>query len=255
MEPAALALREQMRREQAECPDQIGAAMGAAARSPNAMVRAEALELLPPRAGENPEWRQFVAEALAADEPVVRDAAAMAVARLGLRGELPRLSAMLGDADSLVRSSAVDALAELGADEAVPRIQAALLSDPDWLVRGSAARALAALCGPPIAPVLEKRLAQDRHRWVRAQIALALYAVGRHDVFPLVLKNLCSSDVSVRSITANNIQMVVDHSNRAVVASALAAAIARGVRAGWENLGDLEDALECVKRFCPPRFD
>lgn len=255
MEPADLALRDEMRRQQAAHPEQLGDAMTAALRSPNAMVRTEALELLPPLACDDPVWLWFVTDALVDEKPVVRDAAAMAVARLGLRTEIPRLLAMLDDEDDLVRSSAVDALADLDACDAAPRIQEALSSDPDWLVRGAAARALAQLSGPAIAPVLDERLTQDRNRWVRAQIALALYSVGCHDVLPLVLRKLRSRDVLVRSIIANNIHVVADHSNCDVVAKALSSAIARVARAGWDGLGDLQAALDFVKHLCPPILD
>ncbi len=107
--------------------------------------------------------------------------------------------ALLNDADSLVRRSAVDTLGQMGAREAVPRLLG-LLKDPDKLVRGSASRALLALGAKEQTVVTCLALLADGNREVRLGAAAGLRELGDLQTIEALMPLLSNADPEIQAL-------------------------------------------------------
>ncbi|BCU12688.1 HEAT repeat domain-containing protein [Microcystis aeruginosa] len=106
----------------------------------------------------------------------------------------------LKDSDWGVRSSAAEALAEIGSETAIPGLLKAL-EDSDWPVRRRAALALGKIGSETAIPGLLKAL-EDSNVFVRSDAAEALGNIGSETAIAELLKALEHSNKDVRSHAA-----------------------------------------------------
>ena len=135
-------------------------------------------------------------QTLSDSSPIVRSAAAGALAQIGAKAAtaVPALAKSLSDSSPQVRDLAAIALRNMGpvAAPAIPELSQAL-SDPVDFVRAPAADALGAI-GPAArsaVPVLSQRLVEKREEgFVLTSIASALGDIGSPDALPALKKVL-----------------------------------------------------------------
>ena len=110
----------------------------------------------------------------------VREAAANAFGKLGLKEATEALIGALDDEAENVRWFAIESLLKLGALQAVPRLCELLERDQSAGVRERAASALGEFGQPAAVPTLRKALS-DKNERVRAKAASALQALADED--------------------------------------------------------------------------
>jgi len=121
----------------------------------------------------------------------VRDATAIALAKMGLDEFIPPFLEAFKDQDENVRAAAVRALAEIGRGAAVDALGDAA-SDSSVVVREEAMRALAKFSSPETVSLLAKGL-KDADRRVQAQALAGLAHIPDSDTAPLLRQALKGS--------------------------------------------------------------
>jgi len=121
-----------------------------------------------------------VAALLKNPHPQVREAAAIALGKIGTKDAQAALLEALADKEENVRWFAVESLRKLGATEAVPRLVGLLENDASPRVREITASALGDLGQPAAVPALRAAL-RDKNDRVRDRAAAALKALARED--------------------------------------------------------------------------
>ncbi len=121
----------------------------------------------------------------------VRDATAIALAKMGLDEFIPPFLEAFKDEDENVRAAAVRALAEIGRGAAIDALGDAA-SDPSVVVREEAMRALARFSSPETVSLLAKG-AKDPDRRVQAQALSGLAHIPDGDTAPLLREMLKGS--------------------------------------------------------------
>lgn len=119
-----------------------------------------------------------------------RERALQALWALG--GKEARLAARAGlsDPSECVRSTAAEALADVGLKRDLGPLRHAAVEDPVWIVRASAASALAGLGGRRSAPLLRRLVAGDQHPAVRRYAAVGLADIGDVESVPVLRERL-----------------------------------------------------------------
>ncbi|HSO23586.1 MAG TPA: peptidylprolyl isomerase [Chondromyces sp.] len=128
---------------------------------------------------EGSPWHEAAARFAAGDNPYLRRAAAYSLSRSGAPEARPSLRRLAGDAEPVIRATAVNGLArgELSDDDVT--VLAAALADPDWRVRAAACAALAAH-DTVVLPAAAVRAAGEALASPHPQLAAAaLQAAGR----------------------------------------------------------------------------
>jgi HEAT repeat protein len=121
----------------------------------------------------------------------VRDATAIALAKMGLDEFIPPFLQAFKDQDENVRAAAVRALAEIGRGAALEALGDAA-ADPSVVVREEAMRALAKFSSPESVSLLAKG-AKDADRRVQAQALSGLAQIPDGDTAPLLREALKGS--------------------------------------------------------------
>lgn len=147
----------------------------AACASPNAVVRAHALEALQELA--IPDAPALILAAVRDRESVVRFAAAAAAGEMRLAEAREPLLTLVNDNDANVRVAAIFALHRLG-DSRFSRTLEQTLVDPDAGVRANTAMLLGRLGEKSAVRVLVPRLRAESEVRVKLQIAEALWMLG-----------------------------------------------------------------------------
>jgi HEAT repeat protein len=145
--------------------------------------------------GRDPRVIDQLRAALADPSAGVRRLSADLLGRLGAREAVEPLTGVLDDPDPSVRSAAISALAKLAPLAPDDRGRAAVakaVGDADAVVRASAVRALAALDSPAVERDAE-RLAADPSPAVRAELAVALVEAGQEERPHAILGSLLES--------------------------------------------------------------
>lgn len=126
------------------------------------------------------------------------------------------------DKSFLVRIEAMESLAYLGDESALPAI-ANLLSYKNPLVRAYAARSIAALRGGrAYAQRLKNMLSLEKQESARAGLLEALFLLGEHETFTSLLGLLSSTDYRVRCAIANTLaEIPLDKNQRKAATLAL----------------------------------
>jgi HEAT repeat protein len=106
--------------------------------------------------------------------PQLKASMIMAVGRFKLPDDVQTLSEYINDADSRVRANTVEALANIGGEQA-NRYIIAMMGDDDNRVKANVVKALKGLGGPNLL-VLLRKMAEDERVWMRAS---AVYAFGK----------------------------------------------------------------------------
>lgn len=149
------------------------------------------------RAGTGPEAVESL-EALLIESrhAQVREAAAIALGKVGSQRSVPILVAGLDDAEENVRWFAVEGLRKLGATQAVPRISELLEKDGSAQVREIAASTLGELGQPAGVPALRAAL-DDRSERVRqkAEAALLALATDNYERMMVIADSLQEQDL------------------------------------------------------------
>lgn len=138
--------------------------------------------------------------ALSDGDSRVRELAAEALGVVGGSGAILALKQALLGRDLVMRRSAAEALARIGA-LAVPEL-CDLLRRPDWDVRARAALALGAIADPRASLPLSRRMLEDEHELVRVRSARALVRLGPPDPVDPLLQALHDSGAAVRCAAA-----------------------------------------------------
>jgi hypothetical protein len=118
--------------------------------------------------------------------PYPRGRAIRALAELGVKDQLPQISALLSDPDWIVQNEVLRAFVALDAREKIPDI-VTLLTSKEAYVRSSAASALASLGAREKIPDIA-RLVEDPSVIVRLAVANALCELGSREGIPALLK-------------------------------------------------------------------
>ncbi|WP_406439335.1 fumarate reductase/succinate dehydrogenase flavoprotein subunit [Streptomyces sp. NBC_00631] len=115
------------------------------------------------------------------------------------------LTALVGDADVLVRGAAYEALAGVGCPPPLADAAVAALADPAWQVRVGAARALGAAGAAVAVPALAESLA-DRNADVRKAAVLALTRhAGAEEARAALATATADPDADVRAYAARGL--------------------------------------------------
>jgi HEAT repeat protein len=144
-------------------------------------VRAEAVRVLA-EISRSTSSKEVLRKALADADGRVRDASAVALARLGDGTGLDDFAEALGSEDPAIRVQAAQALGDSGLPAYAERV-GALADDTEWQVRCEAMSALGRLGGEGALPGLRKGL-EDQNELVRSKAVEALGAVGSKDALP-----------------------------------------------------------------------
>src|SRR5262245_2681813 len=115
-----------------------------------------------------------------------------------------KVRSLLNDKSFLARIEAMETLAYLNDDQALPAI-ASLLSDSNPLVRAYAARSIAALRGISYVQRLKDALGREKKDSARAGLLEALVILGERQAFTSLLELLSSADYRVRCAVANSL--------------------------------------------------
>jgi len=126
----------------------------------------------------------------------VRISAIWALKDLGAKEAIPDIVPLLKDQDENIRGRVVEALSKLGAKEAIPDI-VPLLKDSDEVVRCSAVDALKELGAKEAIPALVPLL-KDSDEVVRRSAVDALKELGAKEAIPALVPLLKDSDKAVR---------------------------------------------------------
>ncbi|MFB2805126.1 HEAT repeat domain-containing protein [Microcystis sp. BLCC-F209] len=137
-----------------------------------------------------------LSQALEDSDEDVRGNAVEALANIGSETAIPGLLKALEDSHEYVRRKAAEVLAEIGSETAIPGLLKAL-EDSDWNVRWNAAFALGNIGSETAIPGLLKAL-KDSDRFVRWNAAEALGNIGSETAIPVLLKALEHFDGFVR---------------------------------------------------------
>ncbi len=133
-------------------------------------------------------------------DPLVRTAAAYALAKAGCRPAAPNLVAALKDNERNVRLAAAVALGTLGDAQTVePLIK--LLTDKDWEVRGAVLEALGKLGDTRAFQSVAARL-EDKDQEVRESAAEALGRVGNESIVEKLVLTMVDAHSGVRQAAA-----------------------------------------------------
>ncbi len=119
-------------------------------------------------------------------------------------------TALLTDADELVRCESAEILGDWKDREALPDLIRAL-DDPEWLVRAAAALAVARIGADEAADPLARKELQAQDEEERIRFDVALWYLGRVDFKSRALAGLASENYRVRCATAN---MIADFADR-----------------------------------------
>ncbi|GBL13446.1 phycocyanobilin lyase subunit alpha [Microcystis aeruginosa NIES-1211] len=141
-----------------------------------------------------------LSQALEDSDEDVRGNAVEALANIGSETAIPGLLKALEDSHEYVRRKAAEVLAEIGSETAIPGLLKAL-EDSDWNVRWNAAFALGNIGSETAIPGLLKAL-KDSDYDVSGSAAEALGKIGTETTIPELLKALEDSDDDVRSKAA-----------------------------------------------------
>jgi HEAT repeat protein len=166
------------------------------------------------------------------------DAAAEVGHRLARTGTAPiALIQRLSDPDELVRIATAESLTRIGDRAALPALRRAL-EDRSGLVRSYVAKAVGGLGGRSELARMQRRLARERSARARVGYYVALHELGEGSEAVLGLLNLLQGkDYRVRCAAANNLVLLVDRSNAALITDALrTAARAESTLAGRSSL-------------------
>ncbi len=146
-----------------------------------------------------------IIELLASPDTIIRSTAAEALGALG-DSELdrvgPALLRLLDDPDELTRNGAVESLGALRYRPARDALEQALTVDPDWIVRASAAEALGSLGDVQALPILERAL-DDEYEPVCWYAADAIGLLASSDLIPQLGRRLrIEPELEVKSALA-----------------------------------------------------
>lgn len=136
-------------------------------------------------------------------DPVVRNAAAVALGKIGkdAAAAVPALKNALDDKDFQVRSSAMQALSFIDKKAIVPFLIGELSSEQEW-ERYSATHALRTFGKEAVAavPALIKTIKEDKDSWVRTSATTALGSIGKdaRAAIPTLINSLQDRDEKVR---------------------------------------------------------
>jgi len=144
-------------------------------------VRAEAVRVLA-EISKSTSSKEVLRKVLSDPDGRVRDASAVALARLGEGTGLEDFAEALGSEDPAIRVQAVQALGDSGMP-ALAEPVGGLADDPEWRVRCEVMAALGRLGGEAALPGLRKGL-DDQNELVRSKAVEALGPVGSKDALP-----------------------------------------------------------------------
>jgi HEAT repeat protein len=176
-----------------------------AIKHPNEVVRLTVIETLSELPKEDAaEVVPILSESLNDKDPMVREAAALALTTLGpaAAGAIPSLIDRLGDTSRKVREGAALALSRIG-DGAIPNVVKALLSAKEEGVGSAAADALG-LMGAPAVPALVSVL-KEGDASASAAASKALANIGEPAVDPLI-ELLTKGDEQASEIAAETLK-------------------------------------------------
>lgn len=126
----------------------------------------------------------------------LREIALKALRKLKLQESVPVFTRLLDDKHPHIRKQAIDQLALLKVNGAIPRLKQMVKSDTDEHVRGACARALGNLQDKTSLDLLEAAL--EDHAVVRFQAVLALGKIGNSAAAPSLIALLKDSQPEIR---------------------------------------------------------
>jgi HEAT repeat protein len=165
----------------------------------------------------------------------------------------PALRSLLSDKRALVRTQAVESLALIGDEGALPGI-ARLLSDRDPIVRSYAATAIADLNGSAYTRQIQRVLKNERQELARVGLLEAAFLLGGREVLVDLLGLLASHDYHVRCSAANALEFLpLKRSERTLAIEALNRAVHKPV--AFADASTVERVLKRFKRATSARAE
>jgi HEAT repeat protein len=143
-------------------------------------------------------------------EPALQVQAIQHLLKLGAQASVPTLLETLKSPDAVVRCTAAEALAHLGAKDSGKSGAAllGLLKDPEVIVRSEAVDALGILGYAPAVDAIKALLSNDPEPLVRASAAETLGDLGDAGALPELELALGDADAAVRGYAANSIGLL-----------------------------------------------
>lgn len=165
------------------------------------------------------------------NEDVRYDAAeCIGILQRGRKSSPPGLRDLLWDTSAAVRAQALESLALLEDQGALPKV-VRLLADEDPVVRSYAASTVGTLSGFSYLKNVRRGLIREKHELARVGFYEALFLLGKREVLPEMLMLLQSSDYHVRCSVANTLKVMPLRAPEVELAIAALAAANRKPRA------------------------